>query len=187
MRFFIALEVPENSRQELTQIQLKLQKLIPDARLTDNDKLHITIAFIGEQPDDLKDRLIEVIKVAVQAIHHFSLTPAYIDGFPTIHNPHTFWVGVKGDIDKLIILTERIRDGLRDLGLEVDQRRFVPHIAIAKTSGYHLSDSTEQQLQVLISEPLSPITVSSIKLFESVADESFHKHNTLAEIPLIDS
>ncbi len=184
MRFFIALEVPENSRQELTQLQQALKKLIPEARLTDNDKLHITIAFIGEQPDTLKDSLIKILKDAALGIKAFEVTPAYFDGFPVIHNPHTLWVGVKGDVDKLIIITERIRDGLSDLGLPVDQRRFVPHIAIAKTSNFHLSDSTEQQLQVLISKPLSPITVSSIKLFESVADEGFHKHNTLAEIPL---
>ncbi len=184
MRFFIALEVPENSRQELNQIQQQLKKLVPEVRPTDNDKLHITIAFIGEQPNTLKNQLVEVINKAVVGIRFFSLTPAYLDGFPTIHNPHTFWVGVKGDIDKLFILRERIKDGLNDLGLQVDERRFVPHIAIAKTRDYQLNESTEKQLQVLISQPLSPITVTSIKLFESVPDEQFHKHNTLAEIPL---
>jgi 2'-5' RNA ligase len=185
MRFFIALELPQSSRNQLREVQQNIKKLIPQAKLTDNDKLHITITFIGDQPDEFKESLIQIIKTAVQGISPFNLTPSYIDGFPNIHNPNILWVGVKGDIDKLIIITERIRDGLRDYNLDVDQRRFVPHIAIAKLRNFHTEDSIEHELQTMIFGEFNSINVTSIKLFESIPDEGFHKHNTLAEIPLI--
>lgn len=184
MRFFIALEIPEESRKELEVVQQQLQNIIPDIRITNNNKLHLTIAFIGEQPEDFKERLTAVIKEATYNVPPFKITPAYIDGFPSLHNSHTFWVGVKGDIDKLMVIRERIKDGLIRLGLDTDDRRYIPHIAIAKVSDFHLQPDQEAQMQELMMDNFSPIQISSIKLFESIPEEGFHRHNTLAEIPL---
>lgn len=184
MRFFIALEIPQSTRDELDKVQQNIKQLIPEAKLTDNNKLHITIAFIGDQTDNLMGQIIKTIQNAVLDIQSFSLTPSYIDGFPSIHNPNILWVGVKGDVDKLIILTERIRDGLGKLNLDVDHRRFIPHIAIAKFKNYHIPEQAERELQTMIFGEFQAIPITSIKLFESVPDNGFHKHNTLAEIPL---
>lgn len=184
MRFFIALEIPEETRQELLQVQLKLKELIPNARLTDNGKLHLTIAFIGEQPESIKDQLTEVIKQASIGIAPFEVSPACLDGFPHMHTAHTLWIGVKGDTDKLYLLRHRIKDGLISLNLEVDERRFVPHIAIAKVNKFKLADWQERKLQQTMFQDFSPIKASSVKLFESIPQHGFHSHNTLAEIEL---
>lgn len=184
MRFFIALDLSQESKLELSKIQLKLKELIPQVRLTDPNKLHLTIAFIGEQEDQLQDQLTEVIKQAALGIPPFEVSPAYLDGFLHMHTAHTLWIGVKGDTDKLYLLRHRIKDGLIRLNLEVDERRFVPHIAIAKINHFRLKDYDEKQLQEIMSQNFSPIKVSSIKLFESIPEHGFHTHNTLAEISL---
>jgi RNA 2',3'-cyclic 3'-phosphodiesterase len=184
MRFFIALEIPQQNRVELQNVQNELQRLIPEVNLTDNNKLHLTIAFVGEQNPTIKDKLILVLEKTAEAMSPFEVTPAYIDGFPKLHYPHTLWVGVKGDVDRLLILRERVKDGLVNLRLEVDERRFIPHIAIAKLSDFQLSEQKEVELEKIMAINFSPIAVQSIKLFESVADEGFHTHNTLAEVML---
>jgi|SRR5579884_791565 len=185
MRFFIALEIPVENRKELRKVQEELKELVPEVRLTDNDKLHITLAFIGEQPEDLKEPLIDVLNNSAKDIQPFEVKPSYIDGFPNIHRPHTIWIGVNGEIDKLLHIRERIKDGLLSLQLPVDERRFTPHIAIAKTGNLRISAQTEELLQQLMVGNFDPIIVQSIKLFESVPDEGFHRHNTLAEIKLV--
>ncbi len=185
MRFFIAFEIPEENKSQFQAIQESLSKLIPQARMTNLDKIHLTLAFLGEQPDDLKTRLIEIIKNAASEIPSFEVTPAYIDGFPNIHSPNVFWIGVKGDIDKILLIRERIKDSLENLHLPVDERRFIPHISIAKTNqNFEVSESLETSLQQLMVVHFNPIQITSIKLFESIPDGTFHKHNTLAEIKL---
>lgn len=185
MRFFIALEIPNANYAEFQAIQEKLHTLIPQARLMDLEKIHLTLAFIGEQPDEFKDKLIEVIKSTVKEIPSFGITPAYIDGFPTLHNPKVLWVGVKGDIDKLFLVAERIKDELEYLNLPRDERRFTPHISIAKlNNGFEVNRELEEKLEKIATDNFAPIKISSIKLFESVPDGGLHKHNTLAEIPL---
>lgn len=189
MRFFIALEIPEESRKELESVQQKLKEVIPDVRLTYSDKLHLTIAFLGEQEDELKEEIIRVVKEATSDITPFTITPAFIDGFPNLHHARTFWVGVKGDTDKLVIMSERIKDGLIDLGFNPEDRRYIPHIAIGKIhDDFNIGEDQEEKLQeFMIANSFEPIQINSIKLFESIPSDGFHKHNTLAEIPLIAS
>lgn len=184
MRFFIALEISQESKNQLEIVQKKLQQIIPQLRLTDSEKLHLTIAFVGEQSEKIKDQLIEVMKNAVFGKKPFTVTPAYLDGFPDLHHAQTLWVGVKGDTDKLFVIQERVKDGLIGLGLEVDDRRYIPHIAIAKIKNFHLQPFQEAQLEKIMSHTFYLIRITSIKLFESVPQEGFHTHNTLAEIPL---
>lgn len=187
MRFFIALEISDDCRESLKTLQASLQQIVPDIRLTNNEKLHLTIAFIGEQPEEATENFATVIKTAVTGISPFEIIPAYVDAFPDLHHPHTFWVGVKGDIDKLFVIRERIKDGLVKFGLDMDDRRYIPHIAIGKLNNrYTLSEHQEAMLQEMaIKEDAPSINITSIKLFESIPEEGFHTHNTLAEVLLI--
>ncbi len=102
------------------------------------------------------------------------------------HYPKVIWAGVKGDIDRIVILRERIKDRLFDLGLDTDERRFIPHITIAKLNNEaEVSLETEEQLQkMMVEQNFTSIKINSIKLFESVPNQGFHRHNTLAEIKL---
>ncbi len=184
MRFFIALEIPPESRHEIERVQSLIAEIIPEARLTNPEKLHLTVAFIGEQSDELKDDLIKVLANSAQGIAPFSIAPAYIDGFPHLHQAKTLWIGVKGDIDRLMVVRERVKDGLLHLDMPVDERRYVPHIAIAKLSNFDLTEAQEKRLEQIMSVGFTPIQITNLKLFESVPSEGLHSHNTLAEVHL---
>lgn len=185
MRFFIALEIPIQNLPQFQAIQRSLHTLIPQARLTNLDKIHLTLAFLGEQRDEIKDKLVEIIEQAAKDISSFEVTPAYIDGFPNIHHPQVLWVGVKGDIDKVLLIRERIKDGLESLHLPIDERRFLPHITIAKLNRqFKVDRDLEVSLEVIMAKAFDPIIISSIKLFESEPQGAFHKHNTLAVVKL---
>jgi len=185
MRFFIALEIPSENLAQLQAIQRDLQTLIPQIRLTALDKIHLTLVFVGEQQDSLKDDLVNVIHSAAKGISAFMVAPGYIDGFPTIHNPECLWVGVKGDVDKIFLIRERIKDKLEHLRLPTDERRFVPHITVAKLKHHiQITGELEEALEKIMDQLFNPIKISSIKLFESVPSNGFHRHNTLAEIKL---
>ncbi len=184
MRFFIALEIPEDSIEEIQQIQEELSLLIPNIRLATPEKLHLTIAFTGEQEEKIQQTVIRVLNEAISGIPSFEVSPGYIDAFPNLHEPKTFWLGVKGDIDKLVIIRERVKDSLTDMGLMMDERRYTPHIAIGKIDNFSVSEELEKKLQEMMLKDFKPIKITSLKLFESVPDGGFHTHNTLVELPL---
>ena len=188
MRFFIALEIPNKNLPQFQSIEQRLHTLIPQARLTDLDKLHLTLAFIADESPEIKEALVKIMENSSENISPFQVTPAYIDGFPNVHYPQVLWIGVKGDIDKVLQIRERIKDGLTELRLGADPRRFIPHITIAKFNNYYkISREEEVELEKIMTLPFEPIQISQFKLFESIPQEGFHKHNTLAEIKLADS
>lgn len=184
MRFFIALDIPEEDKDQIRSVQEKIKKIVPQIRLTDPEKLHLTLAFIGEQPDIYKDKFIELIKRSGLSITPFTITPAYLDGFPHLHSAHILWLGVKGDTDKLYQLKHHIKDGLINMHVSVDPRRYVPHIAIGKLKDFKLTPGIEKRFEEIMTTSLNPITIFSVKLFESIPSHGFHSHNTLAEIKL---
>lgn len=185
MRFFIALEIPSQNKPQFQAILDRLHTIIPQAKLTDLDKIHLTLAFIADQPAQIKKGLVAIMKTASENIPIFEVTPAYIDGFPNLHHPQVLWVGVKGDIDKVLLIREKIKDGLTDLGLGADPRRFIPHITIAKfNNNFKISRDQEVQLEQIMTLSFDPIKITSIKLFESIPQNGFHKHNSLAEVKL---
>ena len=184
MRFFIAIPIPSPDLPCLEDIQKQVQAILPDVGLSPSQKLHLTLAFLGEHPDELQTDLTEALRKACLGIHSFTITPGYIDAFPNIHHPHTFWVGVKGDVDQLIILRERVKDEILKLGLPVDERRFIPHIKIGGMPSRKISREEEEALQKISFDGLDPIHVGSIRLYNSIPEGTFHRHNTLAEIAL---
>lgn len=185
MRFFIALEITDENRAQLLHIQHEVGKLLPHVKLTNISKFHLTLAFVGDQPDTSKEKLIETMSRAVDQISPFSVIPSFIGGFPHLHNCNVLWVGVNGETDKLIVIQERIQTDLAYLHLPTDNRPFTPHITIAKQSGLRVDRELQDKLQKIMQAHFDPILVNSIKLFESVPDQGFHTHNTLAEIRLI--
>ncbi len=83
------------------------------------------------------------------------------------------------------LLRERVKDGLEALRLPVDERRFIPHISIAKfNSLFSVDRNLEVELEKIMALSFDPIVISSIKLFESMPEGGLHTHNTLAEIRL---
>lgn len=184
MRFFIALEIPENSQLQIKVIQNQLLEIFPNVRLIDHNKLHLTIAFLDDLPENLTPQLTEVIHHAVAEIEPFEVTPAYIDGFPSLHHAHILWMGFKGDLDKLFLIRERIKDSLYTMDIHIDDRRYTPHVAIAKAKPFQMTPDQEEHLQRIAQIPIDPIKVTSIKLFESIPNHGLHKHNTLAEVKL---
>lgn len=186
MRFFIALEIPKENLASFQAIQRDLQTLIPQLRLTALDKIHLTLAFLGEQDKVLKDDLTDIIKSAAKNVLSFTISLESLGGFPNIHHPQVIWIGVKGDVDKIFFIREKIKDGLENLDLPADERRFIPHITIAKLNNHiQITGELEEALEKIMDQSFDPIRISSIKLFESVPSNGFHKHNTLAKIMLV--
>lgn len=184
MRFFIALEIPDQNKTEIEVIQNKIKGLIPQAKLTPQNKLHLTLAFIGDHPTTFIEPLTDLLTTATKNITPFTISPNYIDGFPTLHLADVLWLGVKGDTEKLFVIEERLQDGLAKLGLTNDLRRFTPHITIAKLNDFQMTPTIEATLQTLSLTEHPDIQVNSIKLFESIPDQSFHTHRVLTEINL---
>lgn len=123
LRLFFALWPDDLTRGELARLQQSLA-----GRQIPYDNLHITLAFLGQQPAAqlaaLKDILMHLPKTAI------TLTLDRIGYFP---RNRIAWAGMHEVPAALIVLQQHLAQALTECGIAFDsQLKFKPHITLAR-------------------------------------------------------
>jgi len=132
MRLFLALDIDDPIRERITRFVDEVRNFSPDARWVKPESLHVTLKFIGEQPDDA----VEKIK---QALKDVSAVAAEIQFrgygfFPTPKSARVFWIGMESG-PQLAQLAAAIDERMANLGIKKEDRAFSPHLTLARAPG----------------------------------------------------
>ena len=123
-RLFTGISLPDPIKHRL---HLLCQGL-PNARWVDEDDLHLTLRFIG----DVEASDAEEIATALTQIKHapFQLVLEGLGVFGG-RKPRTIWADIRscGSLNALQLAQENLISGL---GFPPEQRKFVPHITLAR-------------------------------------------------------
>lgn len=124
-RLFVAIDPPQDIRDHLAMLCCGL----PNARWTVPEQLHLTLTFIGEVSGsvflDIREALAEITAPAL------SLQLQGVGFFPPRGQPRVVWAGLEKN-ESLQVLQRKITTRLFHLGLEPDNRKFSPHITLAR-------------------------------------------------------
>jgi 2'-5' RNA ligase len=124
-RLFVAIDLPPVIREHLAALCCGL----PNARWIAPEQLHLTLTFIGEVSGvaflDIREALAEVTGVRL------TLQLQGVGFFPPRGQPRIVWAGVEKN-EPLQVLQRKITTRLFQLGLEPDNRKFTPHITLAR-------------------------------------------------------
>ena len=130
MRAFVAIEIPVDVVDPLTQAQRELEATGADIKLVERENLHLNLKFLGELSDadasEAKSRLgrlaLKSAEVAVRGV----------GAFPTIARPRVVWAGIAPEDEPLVIPIARgVISALEGIG-ERDDRPFRAHITLAR-------------------------------------------------------
>ena len=126
-RLFAALEIPDDVAQALSQLRGGLF----GARWIEEADLHLTLRFIG----DIDDRLAHEIESVLADIRKpvFEVTLDKLDWFGG-DRPRAIIVKAKAS-PELVALQTKIESALRRLGAPPEQRKFTPHVTLARLRG----------------------------------------------------
>lgn len=126
-RLFVALRPPRSMREAL----LASMGNIPGARWQDDEKLHITIRFIGE----VDRHIAEDIAAALGSVSHrpFDLRLDGLGSFERRGRIDNIWAGLTPH-DPLRSLHAAVTRALTRAGIAPEERIYVPHITIARFS-----------------------------------------------------
>lgn len=134
LRLFVGIELPPELKLSLSL----LASGVPGAKWVDPGNYHLTLRFIGEidegVAEDVDAALAQIraarFDVALASVNHFGL--------------RQLWVGVERN-DALQHLHGKIESALTRLGLPPDERRYTPHVTLARLKG-----TSEQRLQLYL-------------------------------------
>ncbi len=134
MRMFVALVPPAPAVEDLDAF-LAVRRESGDFRWTRAEHLHLTVAFLAEVPDRRLDELGEGLGLAATRRTPFAAVVAGGGAFPDPARARVLYAGLDLDDDgqtELDRLAVGCRTAAARAGLEVDGRRFRPHVTIAR-------------------------------------------------------
>jgi len=149
---------------------------VPGAKWVDAGNYHLTLRFIGEidegQAEDVDAALSRIrgprFDVALATVGHFGL--------------RQLWVGVERN-EALQHLHDKIESALTRLGLPPDERRYTPHVTLARLKG-----TSESRVQAYLSQHAlyraPPFRVEHFSLIASYLTKSGAIYEDQADYPL---
>ena len=183
MRLFIAIPLPRDLAARASSI---LPSALPALRRVKPENLHVTLAFLGNTPDERLGDVVDAAKDAARQIFPFGISFDRAGRFPERGRPRVVWLGVADGEPSVVALGEGVYAGLRSRGLRFDDRPLGPHLTLArvaedasaaeaKTVGVALGD--------LVIEPLR-FEVTGIAVVQSVLSPKGARYTALETVPL---
>jgi len=129
MRLFIALDIDDGIREQIARFMEGVGNFATDARWVKAESLHVTLKFIGEQPDSAVERIEDALKTVSGGATEIAF--GGYGFFPTAKSARVFWIGMKAG-PELAVLASVIDDKMSALGIPKESRAFSPHLTLAR-------------------------------------------------------
>jgi len=127
---FFAVELPAFVQAALGR--LKLADDGRDYRWVDHSLLHVTLAFLGEQPEARLEALEIVGREAARTSQPGVLRLGVAGHFGSARAPRVLWVDLAGDVSALLTLQANLTEQLKAHGFPTEDRPFRAHITLAR-------------------------------------------------------
>ena len=146
MRAFIAIEISDDIKSILTQIESHLKYSDADVKWVKPEIIHLTLRFLGEITDKKCEDVKSVLDTIAKSTKSFELTLKDIGAFPKIEHPRVIWVGLERGRTETADLAERIDESLSRMAFAKENRPFSPHLTIGRVRSERNKDKLKDKI-----------------------------------------
>jgi 2'-5' RNA ligase len=180
LRTFVALSLPDTLRDRLALVQ----QFLPLPSRIDPAEFHLTLAFLGEQPEPV----LEAVHDALSGLEGrpFSLSLRGMGLFGG-GKPRVLWAGLAPSAP-LLALQARVAQAVRRGGVDLARHRFVPHVTLGRfpPPGPEVTMRLEAAVAGMADFTVGPWEVRGFGLFASFPARKGPRYDLLADYPLSD-
>ncbi len=165
MRLFFAVEIPEDVRRSIAAAVGKLRRRLPAARWVRSEGVHLTLKFLGEQPETLVEPLYQEVVQALASQRAVTVALAGGGFFPSPKRPRVAWLGGRAEgLEAWAQILERCagHHGVREEG-----RPFAVHLTLARLERPWPGEEAQEFLRSVQSWRLAPFVAREVVLFAS--------------------
>ena len=144
MRLFLAINPPDDVRRAIFDGTASLREAAPEIRWMHDARLHLTLKFLGEQPEDMAPRVRDALDDVARRHRTFTMRIADVGAFPNFRRARVVWMGIHHE-PRLELLHHDVEVACEMLGFELEGRSFRPHLTLARVR----DDTPEATLRAL--------------------------------------
>jgi len=132
MRLFVALDIEDEIRERIARFLDGVRGFAPDARWARPESLHVTLKFIGEQPEQAVRNITEALQTNESGTLEIDFRGYGF--FPSARAPRVFWIGIAAS-SELTSLAKAVDAKLATLNIPKEEHAFNAHLTLARSKG----------------------------------------------------
>lgn len=133
IRAFLAVEIPEEILKGVAVVQDRLRsRIYGDIHWVRPEGVHLTLKFFGDIPPGDVANISIVVEKAVAGVEPLALAVGGTGVFPDLRRPRVLWLGMQGDVERLLILQRELECELQRIGFPREERPFRPHLTLGR-------------------------------------------------------
>jgi 2'-5' RNA ligase len=133
LRVFLAVEPPAAVRAEIAAIQERLKKTVRGViRWVRPAGIHLTLKFFGNIPPPAVDLISGAVAARAGGVAPFDLTVRTVGVFPDLSRPRVVWLGMAGEVERLLVLQKSLEREFGALGFPREERPFRAHLTLGR-------------------------------------------------------
>jgi RNA 2',3'-cyclic 3'-phosphodiesterase len=183
VRLFVAIPLPPDLATRASEI---LPISLPALRRVKAENLHVTLAFLGQTPDERLDDVTGAAKEAAKPVAPFRLAFDRVGRFPERGRPRVVWLGIADGAPSVLELGAGVYASLQSRGLRFDERPLAPHLTLARVAedaSAAEAKTVGSAVETLVVESLQ-FEVTDIAVVQSVLSPKGPRYTALATVPL---
>jgi len=184
MRLFVAVNIPDGPKENILEIQDRLKSALSDVKWVSGDKLHLTLKFLGEVPENEVAGLCPALERSLAGHKAFRVFVSGTGAFPDNSHPRVVWAGITEGSDELVKLAGALDHNLEGLGYKKEKRSFSPHLTLGRVRSSNNISALVKKIIALENEPAGGFEVSSLDLMSSVLDPKGSQYKCLKSISI---
>ncbi|MFP4027714.1 MAG: RNA 2',3'-cyclic phosphodiesterase [Candidatus Brocadiia bacterium] len=186
VRLFVAIDISEQSRQNLSQAVETMKKCAPELKWVAPQNMHLTLKFIGSVPDNTIPEATRVLQKTAAKAPQFRMEMHGISAFPEPDRPRVLFACIQEDSAHLQKLAEKVDHNLGSaLGIKREKRNFVPHVTIARTRRGKKCPPVEELTELLSDLTFGTTEVEKFDLVKSDLTQQGPVYTTVEHFPLL--
>lgn len=178
IRAFLALALPV---PVLSALRVQ-QFLLPLPKRVEPDAFHLTLVFLGEQPEHVLEAAHDRFEAVRMAPFDLSLKGLGLFGGT---KPRAAWAGVAPS-EPLTRLQAKLEQAARQAGITVEARKFVPHVTLGRFPAP--APEAQVKLERAVAQGMGfatePFRVEDFRLFRSHLTSQGSVYEELVRYPL---
>ena len=195
MRAFLAITPDERTLDAIALVQRRCQEAVaaiaPGARVSwaRRDALHLTVRFFAEIDDERAVALQARVAETMEEGGAVDLPLARVGGFPRLTAPRVLWIGPpegwmnSRDGTRLTVIAQAIDQACDLLGLPEEDRRWSPHITLARVKDGERSVGNAVR-EVSPAAPTTALRADHVTLYKSEPSPAGVRHTRLWTVPV---
>jgi len=135
IRSFLAFELPEFVKEELSGLIRSFNRGVSKVRWVKRENMHLTVLFLGNINEETIPAMAEDISDICERFSPFIVRMKGVGCFPNIRNPKVIWVGIDGEIERMARFYESLVMNLSKYGIKQENRTYRPHLTLGRIKG----------------------------------------------------